>query len=148
MGATPQRLAWSIAAGLLIGINPLIGTTTLLCLAAAFVLRLNLVASQVANHVMFPLELALVIPFIRLGSWLFHTTAMPLSPRLFLLAVRTAPLALTRALWQWEWHAFVVWAGITLVAAPLIALILTPVLRRLLTRVERHQYPILPMAGD
>jgi hypothetical protein len=148
MGATPQRLAWSIAAGLLIGINPLIGTTTLLCLAAAFVLRLNLVASQVANHAMFPVELALVIPFIRLGSLVFSTPEMPLSPRLFLAAVRTTPVALMRAVWIWEWHAFVVWAGIALVAAPLIAAALTPLLRRMLTRVQRHQYPIMPIAGD
>ena len=148
MGATPRRLAWSIAAGLLIGINPIIGTTTVFCLAAAFSFRLNLVASQIANHAMFPLELALVIPFIRLGSRVFHTAEMPLSPRLFLQAVRTTPLALTRQVWVWEWHALVLWAAISVVAAPLIALALTPVLRRLLTRVQRHEYPIVPIAGD
>jgi uncharacterized protein (DUF2062 family) len=148
MGATPRRLAWSIAAGLLIGINPLIGTTTVLCLAAAFSFRLNLVASQIANHAMFPLEVLLVIPFIRLGTRVFHTAAMPLSPRLFLEAVRTSPLALTRQVWLWEWHAFVVWAAIAVVATPLIALALTPVLRQLLGRVQQHQYPIVPIAGD
>jgi len=148
MGATPQSLAWSIAAGLLIGINPLVGTTTLLCLAAAFSFRLNLVASQIANHAMFPVELALAIPFIRLGSRVFHTQAMPLSPRVFLHAVRTEPLALTRQMWLWEWHALVVWAAMAVVAAPLIALALTPVLRRLLIRVQRHEYPIVPLAGD
>jgi uncharacterized protein (DUF2062 family) len=84
MGATPRTLAWSIAAGLLIGINPVLGTTTVLCLAASFSFRLNAVASQIANHAMFPLELLLVIPFIRLGSLVFHTKPMPLSPRLFL----------------------------------------------------------------
>jgi len=141
-------LAWSIAAGLLIGINPLVGTTTLLCLAAAFSFRLNLVASQIANHAMFPVELALAIPFIRLGSRVFHTQAMPLSPRVFLHAVRTEPLALTRQMWLWEWHALVVWAAMAVVAAPLIALALTPVLRRLLIRVQRHEYPIVPLAGD
>jgi hypothetical protein len=141
-------LAWSIAAGLLIGINPLVGTTTLLCLAAAFSFRLNLVSSQIANHAMFPVELALAIPFIRLGSRVFHTQAMPLSPRVFLHAVRTEPLALTRQMWLWEWHALVVWAAMAVVAAPLIALALTPVLRRLLIRVQRHEYPIVPLAGD
>ena len=33
---------------------------------------------EIANHAMFPLELALVVPFIRLGSRVFHTAAMPL----------------------------------------------------------------------
>jgi uncharacterized protein (DUF2062 family) len=144
MGAAPRTLAWSIAAGLLIGINPMLGTTTVLCLAVAFAFRLNLVASQLANHIAWPLELALVVPFIRLGSRVFHTSAMPLSPRLFMEAARRAPLALTRQLWMWEWHALVLWAAISAVAMPAIALALTPVLRRLHTRVERHQYPILP----
>jgi uncharacterized protein (DUF2062 family) len=148
MGATPRRLAWSIAAGLLIGINPVVGTTTVLCLAAAFLFRLNLVASQIANHAMFPVELALVVPFIRLGSRVFHTTAMPLSPRVFLHAVRTEPLALTRQVWLWEWHALVLWAAVSVVAAPSIALALTPALRRLLQRIQRHEYPIVPIPGS
>jgi uncharacterized protein (DUF2062 family) len=148
MGATPRSLAWSIAAGLLIGINPVIGTTTLICLAAAFSFRLNLVASQIANHAMFPLELVLVIPFIRLGSRVFHTAAMPLSPHLFFRAARTAPLALARQLWLWEWHALVVWAAISVLGAPLLALALTPLLKRLLNRIQHHQYPIVPVAID
>jgi uncharacterized protein (DUF2062 family) len=148
MGATPRTLAWSIATGLLVGINPIVGTTTILCLAAAFSFRLNLVASQIANHAMFPVELVLVVPFIRLGSRVFHTAAMPLSPHMVLLATRTAPLALVRQLWLWEWHAFLLWAAISVVALPLIALALTPVLERLHSRVQRHQYPILPIAGN
>ena len=148
MGATPRTLAWSIAAGLLIGINPIIGTTTALCLAAAFSFRLNVVASQIANHAMFPLELVLVIPFIKLGSRVFHTAAMPLSPGLFLHAVRTAPIALTRQLWLWEWHAFVLWAALSVVTAPLLAVALTPLLKRLLARIQHHQYPIVPIAID
>jgi uncharacterized protein (DUF2062 family) len=148
MGATPRTLAWSIAAGLLIGINPMLGTTTVLCLAAAFSFRLNVAASQIANHAMFPLELLLVIPFIRLGSLVFGTREMPLSPRLFLQEARTAPVALTRQLWLWEWHAFVLWAAISVVAAPLIALALTPLLERLLSRIQHHQYPIVPIAVD
>jgi uncharacterized protein (DUF2062 family) len=148
MGATPRSLAWSIAVGLLIGLNPIIGTTTILCLSAAVPFRLNVVASQIANHAMFPLELALVIPFIRLGSRVFHTAAMPLSPKLFLLAARSAPLTLTRQLWLWEWHAFVVWSAISVAAVPLIAVAITPLLERLLSRIQHHQYPIVPIAND
>jgi uncharacterized protein (DUF2062 family) len=143
MGATPRSLAWSVAAGLMIGINPVVGSTTLICLAVSFRFRLNVIATQIANHAMFPLELALVVPFIRLGSRVFGTAAMPLAPRVFLQMARSAPLALTRQLWMWVWHAFVVWAAIALVAAPLLALALTPLLRRVHERIRRHQYPIV-----
>jgi uncharacterized protein (DUF2062 family) len=143
MGATPQKLAWSIATGLLIGINPILGSTTILCLAIAFVFRLNVAASQIGNHIVYPLEILLIVPFIHLGSRLFHTAPMPLSPKALLDAARISPIALTRQLWLWEWHAFVVWIAISLIAIPVIAVALTPLLRRLLVRVERHQYPIL-----
>jgi uncharacterized protein (DUF2062 family) len=147
MGATPEKLAWSIAAGLLIGINPVLGTTTVLCLAAAFVFRLNVAASQLGNHIVYPLGLILVIPFIRLADRLFHTAPMPLSPSQLLHAARENPIALSRQLWRWEWHAFVVWAILAAIAIPLLALALTPLLRSLLHRIEGHQYPLLSRAS-
>jgi uncharacterized protein (DUF2062 family) len=143
LGATPEKLAWSIAVGLLIGVNPILGSTTVLCLAVAFLFRLNVAASQIGNHIVYPLELLLVIPFMRLGSFVFHTEPIPLSPKALLESARTNPIALTRQLRHWEWHAFVVWACLAVITIPLIALALTPLLRKLLLRVERHQYPII-----
>jgi uncharacterized protein (DUF2062 family) len=143
MGTSPQKLAWSIAVGLLIGINPVLGTTTVLCLAVAFVLRLNVAASQLGNHIVYPLQLLLIVPFIRAGSRVFHTAPMPLSPKELLYAARTRPLALTHQLWLWEWHAAVVWAAVAVIAVPVVALVLTPLFRRLLVRVEKHQYPVI-----
>ena len=148
MGATPEKLAWSIAVGLLVGINPLLGSTTIVCLVIAGILRLNVAASQLANHIVYPLEVLLAIPFIHLGSRLFHTTQMPLTPAFLLHAIHTHPVALTRQLWSWEWHALVVWAAVAIIGAPLLALTLTPPLRRLLARVEHHQYPILSSSEE
>jgi uncharacterized protein (DUF2062 family) len=144
MGASPEKLAWSIAAGLLIGINPILGSTTILCLALAFVFRLNVAASQLGNHIVYPLELILVIPFIHVASRVFHTAPMPLSANELLHAARKHPLALSRQLWLWEWHAFLLWAAIAVVAIPIIALATTPVLRLLLGRVRAHKYPVIP----
>jgi hypothetical protein len=143
MGASPEKLAWSIAAGLLIGINPLLGSTTILCLALAFVFRLNIAASQIGNHIVYPLEIILIIPFIHVASRIFHTAPMPLSANELIHAAREHPLALSRQLWLWEWHAFLLWVAIAAITIPLVALALTPILRKLLARVERHQYPIL-----
>jgi uncharacterized protein (DUF2062 family) len=145
MGASPEKLAWSIAIGLLIGINPILGSTTVLCLVLAFVFRLNVAASQIGNHIVYPLQLILIIPFIHVGSRIFHTAPMSLSANELLHAAREHPLALSRQLWLWEWHAFLLWIIVAIVAIPLGELALTPILRRLLARIERHQYPILSM---
>jgi hypothetical protein len=143
MGASPRKLAWSIAVGLLIGINPVLGSTTVVCLAAAFVLRLNVAASQLANHAVYPFELLFLIPFIRLGDLVFHTGPMPFSTRTLIHAARTSPIALTRQLWTWEWHALVLWFCLAVVMVPIIALSITPFLRRLLVRIEHHEYPLI-----
>ncbi len=36
------------------------------------------------------------------------------------------------------------WAGVAAIAIPAIALALTPLLHRLLHRVQAHQYPLVP----
>ncbi len=143
MGADPRTLAWSIALGLVIGINPLMGSTTILCLGTALLFRLNLAASQLANHLVYPLEILLVIPFLRLGASVFHTGPVPLSPKTLFADARSHPVELLRKIWTWEWHALVLWAAIAVLLFPALAIALTPVLRRLLARVQRHDYPIV-----
>lgn len=142
MGASPERLAWSIAVGLLIGINPLLGSTTIFCLLAALLFRLNIAASQLGNHLVYPLQLLLVVPFLHLGTRVFHTAPLPLSRSAMVEAVRQHPAELIRRLWLWEWHALVLWAMLAMVIVPVAALALTPVLRRMMERVGRRQDPI------
>ncbi len=144
MGATPEKLAWSIATGVALGINPILGTSTTLCFLAAFVFRLNVAASQLGNYAVYPLQILLLIPFLRLGSRIFGSQPIPLSPAQLLVAARTSPLQLTRTLWLWEWHALIVWSVLAAIATPILALILKHVLSKLLKRIEHHQYPIIP----
>lgn len=132
-------MAWSLAAGILIGINPLLGSSTVASLVFAFVLRLNLVASQIATHLVYPLQLALFILFIGAGDKVFRTGHLPLEGQALFHAVRVHPLATTRLLWTWEWHALLVWATFSAVAFPLLLAVLTPVLHRVHARLHTPQ---------
>ena len=138
MGASPQKLAWSIALGLVVGVNPLLGSTTLLCLGLALLFRLNLPASQLANHLMYPVEVVLLFPFLKFGAFVFQTGPIPLAPAVLFAEVRSHPWALVKSIWLWEWHALATWAIAAAILLPLIAAILTPVLRRMLVRAEAH----------
>ena len=139
MGASPQRLAWSLAAGAVIGINPIVGSTTLVCLAVAFVFRLNVIASQIANHLCFPLQLALVLVYIRAGEILFRTSPLPVPANEMMHTMHLHPWATLQALWTWEWHAIVVWLLAAAIVTPLLAAILHPILNRLLATLHRHE---------
>jgi uncharacterized protein (DUF2062 family) len=67
-GLTPEGIALSLAFGVAVGLFPVVGTTTLLGLALGSALRLNLPVLQVANWATYPLQLALVLPLVRLGE--------------------------------------------------------------------------------
>jgi uncharacterized protein (DUF2062 family) len=141
-GADPERLAWSLALGVVVGVNPLLGSTTLLVLGLAAMFRLNLVASQVGNHAMYPVEILMFPVFIKVGSVVFATQKIPLEGKALWDAVKHHPWATTRLLWSWEWHALVVWAVVAVVALPVIALGIRPVLEKMARRVKRGRVPV------
>jgi uncharacterized protein (DUF2062 family) len=105
-GISPDRLALTLALGFAIGCLPLVGVTTAVCLLVAIVLRLNVPAIQAANYVAMPLQLALVLPFMKLGSRLFASAQQPtFSKALFqgslLFALKTSGKVAGQAIGAW-----------------------------------------------
>lgn len=138
-GVTPKRLAWSLALGMVLGINPSVGVTTLLVVVIAWVFGLNQVASQIGVHSVAPLHLLLFVPFIDLGVHLFHTRQLPMNFKQ-LERLEHHPLRLFHAIWQWEWHALVIWGVVAAVGMPLLALVLR---RGLVTLMRKHRALVL-----
>ncbi len=120
-GITPRRIAWSLALGVVIGINPSVGITTVLVVILAWAFGLSQIASQIGTHLVAPLHLLLFIPFVELGVHLFHTRRLPLN-KAQIEHLSHHPIRLVREMWQWEWHALVVWGIIAAVLMPLIAI--------------------------
>ncbi len=129
-GITPEKIALSIAIGISLGIFPVVGTTTILCALAAILLRLNLAAIQLVNYLVYPLQLALLVPFIKLGGALLGTGAMTFPPAQVLAQVRSDPWRAAINLWGIILHAILAWSIIGPLAALVIYLALVPVLRR------------------
>ncbi len=125
-GLSPQGLAWSVAAGLALGVFPVLGVTTALCALAAFLFRLNQPAMQLVNYLAYPLQLAFFIPFIRLGERLFGSPPLPLSLPMILASLKADPLGTIALFWTRVWHGCVVWALLALPAMALLAALLRP----------------------
>jgi uncharacterized protein (DUF2062 family) len=134
-GVTPRRLAWSLALGVVVGINPSVGLTTLVVVILAWAFGLNQIASQVGSCVAAPLHLLLFLPFIQLGVYLFHTRRLPLS-RQQIEHISHHPMRLFHSIGQWEWHALVVWGVMAAVLMPLLAIYLR---RALVLMMRRHR---------
>ena len=134
-GVTPRRLAWSLALGMVVGINPSVGLTTLIVVLVAWMFGLSKLASLIGTHVVAPLHLLLFIPFIELGVYLFRTRKLPMD-RKQLERLSHHPLRLLHEIWQWEWHALIVWGALAGVVMPLLALYLR---RALVMLMRRHK---------
>ncbi len=133
-GITPEKLAWSIAFGCAMGVMPFLGVTTLLCVVIALALRLNPIAIQIANYAMYPFQLLLFIPFVRLGEALFRQPRSAITVErvqyLFHANLREG----IRLFWGEVWHAVVAW----MVVVPFVVLILYLLLLRPLKIAARE----------
>ncbi|MRR14574.1 DUF2062 domain-containing protein, partial [archaeon] len=56
-GVTPEKVSLSLALGFIVGLFPVVGTTTVFCILIAVALRLNMVAILLANWFAYPLQL-------------------------------------------------------------------------------------------
>ncbi len=135
-GVSPRRLAWSLTVGLLVGVNPLLGFTTVAMLLLAWLFRLNHVATQIGIHVVAPLQWLLFLPFIHAGVVLFRAGSLPLSRAAILHLSHRHPLQLVHLLWQWEWHALIIWFFLAALLAPLMAV---QIRRLLVLSLRRHK---------
>ena len=70
-GTSPRKLALTIALGVVIGILPIVWGATLLCALLACLFRLNQTVIQATNYLACPLQIALFIPFYRMGAIIF-----------------------------------------------------------------------------
>jgi hypothetical protein len=133
-GISPEKIALTIALGIMLGVIPVIGSTTLLCALAAVVLRLNLPAIQLVNGVVYPLQLILLIPFYRMGAWLFHTDVSTITLTGVGTLIRSGVWHAIQTLWVVTMHALVGWLLSGVVTSVLLYVLLVPLLRQALKR--------------
>jgi uncharacterized protein (DUF2062 family) len=67
-GLSAESAALVLALGVTLGVFPIYGLPTLLCALASLILGVNLPAVQLVNQLVTPLQLAMLVPFVRLGA--------------------------------------------------------------------------------
>ena len=135
-GISPEKLALTIALGLMLGVIPVLGSTTLLCALAAASLRLNLPAIQLVNGLAWPLQLALYIPFLRAGAWLFGDYRMRVTLAEVVGLIRADVWHAITTLWTVTMHALVVWLLAACAGTAILYFIFVPVLNGLWRRAR------------
>jgi uncharacterized protein (DUF2062 family) len=132
-GATPEKLALSLALGITIGLVPVLGVSTALCAAAALALRLNMPAIQLVNYLLAPVQLLLVIPFLRLGEWLAQAPRFPITLDAGLALLSQGAIHAVSTLAGAIVHATLGWLAVAPFAACALYRSLRPILGRFST---------------
>ncbi len=130
-GLSPRAIALGLAIGVTIGLFPVIGLSSVVCLLAAHIFRLNHSLVQGANWAVTSLALLLIIPFLRLSEFV----------------LRVDPLSLddfTRTSLKWSTAATELWHGLLhavfgwLLCAPVIFIIIYTTTLLTMRRIRRH----------
>jgi len=138
-GITPERLSWAIAAGIVLGVFPVLGTTTLICLFAGWAFRLNQPVLHVFSNLVYPLHLALIVVFIHMGQHLFNVPLLSFSIPELLAKFKDSPQQFFREFGMAAFHGVVAWMVVAPFAALLIRTAALPVLRKLGDVIEKRK---------
>ena len=134
-GLGPGPLALTVALGVVLGIVPLFGATTVLAVLVAWRLRLNIAALQLVTHLLTPVQLLLLPLLLRQGARVFGgASAQDLSVSSIRHLLATNWRAALRLLWRAELGALAIWALGGAVLVGLLYLVLKPVFARIVAR--------------
>jgi uncharacterized protein (DUF2062 family) len=129
-GLAPRELALCLALGTGIGLFPVLGVSTPLLALVALVQRLNLAAIQLVNYLIYPLQLLLIIPFVRLGEAITGAPRQPLTIEAGLALIGQGVWQAVVTLWDAIIHAALGWLIIGPLGIYLLYRLLVPALAR------------------
>jgi uncharacterized protein (DUF2062 family) len=137
-GITPQKIALTIALGVALGLFPILGSTTALCLLAGVLFKLNQPVIQLLNWMVAPLQVPGIYLFVRAGERLTHSPPVSFSITALMIAFKASPLRFLQQYGTTGLRGVLAW----LLFAPGIAVLLyalaLPPLKRMSGRVLEH----------
>jgi hypothetical protein len=129
-GITPDRIALTLAVSTACSLLPFFGFTSLLNLGVGLWLRLNQPIMQTLNQLLGPVQVVLIIVYVRIGEKLWRAAPAPISVPQMVLSFRADPWGFLRHFGWAGVHAATAW----LISVPLIVAViyfpLRPALRR------------------
>lgn len=133
-GITPDRVALTLGVGTACSLLPFLGFTSLLNLGVGVALRLNQPILQLLNQLLGPLQLLLILAYVRLGEKIWAAPPMPLSVSTIVQSFKASPSAFLQRFGWTGIHAATAW----LISVPFIVggiyYGLRPLLRRTAAR--------------
>ncbi len=133
-GVTPDKVAFTLAVSTACSVLPFLGFTSLLNLGVGLWLRLNQPIMQTLNQLLGPVQLVLILAYVRVGEKIWRAAPMPISISLIVQSFKADPWAFLQRFGWTGVHAASAWAlSVPLIIAG-IYYPLRPLLRKFAAR--------------
>ncbi|MGD8520667.1 MAG: DUF2062 domain-containing protein [Desulfobacterales bacterium] len=136
-GMSHKKIALCIAMGIVLGIFPVLGATTVLCTIAALAFRLNIPLIQLVNYAVYPLQLFLLGFFYGVGGWLFSDLRSPFSKGEILAVLQDDLWGSIIAFWDLTLYATFLW----ILIGPFLGLLCYGILNSVIPKLVSDEYP-------
>ena len=133
-GITPDRVALTFAVGTACSLLPFLGFTSLLNLGVGLWFRMNQPILQTLNQLLGPVQLVLIIAYVRIGETIWRAAPMPLSVPIIVRTFRADPWAFLQRFGWTGVHAATAWVLSVPFIIAMIYYPLRPVLRKFAAR--------------
>ena len=137
-GVAPDAIVRALAVGTVCSIFPFLGFTTLLNLGVGLALRMNQPILQTLNQLLGPVQLVLILVYVRIGEVIWRATDDRFTIAEVMQAFRDKSIADFLERFGWAGlHAFTAW----LLTAPLVLAAVYFAVRPALRRTWRKEVP-------
>lgn len=135
-GMTPHKLAVTVALGSVVGVLPALGITTVMGTALAARFRLNIAATVLVSYLVQPLQILLIIPFIKAGIFMFGLDDLKFTLDEMIAMFKLDWLAALNKLWMANLVAVSAWAVLAIPVGVGLYFMLLPLLQRVLPKPQ------------
>jgi uncharacterized protein (DUF2062 family) len=105
-------LALSIAIGIIGGAFPVLGLASYICLMLTLTLKQNILIVQVVNWLVYPIQILLLIPFMKLGNSIFSSTEITITIHQVVVAFQSGIMSGIKLIGIISLYGVIAWAVI------------------------------------
>jgi uncharacterized protein (DUF2062 family) len=131
-GTSPEQVTRTFAVGTVCSLFPFLGATTTLNLAVGLLLRMNQPILQTLNVILGPVQLVMILVYVRAGEWLWRAQGEHFNVIGMIRAFSEMTLAdFLGRFGLAGWHALTAWLLTAPILAGLVYLAVRPLVRKL-----------------
>ncbi len=135
-GMSAEKASWTISLGVVLGVFPVMGTTSAVCFLAGWFFRLNQPLLHVFKTVVYPLHLALILVFIRMGERLWGAPLITFSVPELLLRFKADPVQFGRDFGMAALQGVSAWLLVAPIAVVLLHWAVLPAVKKLAEKLK------------